>query len=60
MRHRVVGRALPEWIVRGLPRLGFTAVLMERRHVQAALSAQVVKVDRKDARATRIAQAKLP
>ena len=29
---------------------GFTAVLMETRQVRAALSAQIIKTDRKDAR----------
>jgi transposase len=41
---------LSEWIVRGLADQGFTAVLMETRQVRAALSAQIVKTDRKDAR----------
>ena len=41
---------LSEWIVRGLADYGLTAVLMETRHVRAALSAQIVKTDRKDAR----------
>ncbi len=40
---------LSEWIVRGLAEQGFTAVRMETRQVRAALSAQIVKTDRKDA-----------
>jgi transposase len=39
-----------EWLVRGLERRGFGAVLMETRHVRAALSARVAKTDRNDAR----------
>jgi transposase len=42
--------ALSEWLVRGLQRRGFEAVLMEMRHVLAALSARVAKTDRNDAR----------
>jgi transposase len=34
----------------GLKRSGFEAVLLETRHVKAALSAMTVKTDRKDAR----------
>jgi len=41
---------LSEWIVRGLADQGFRAILMETRQVRAALSAQVIKTDRKDAR----------
>jgi transposase len=41
---------LSEWLVRGLERHGFEAVLMETRHVRAALSARVAKTDRNDAR----------
>ena len=41
---------LSEWLVRGLERHGFRAVLMETRHVRAALSARIAKTDRKDAR----------
>jgi transposase len=41
---------LSEWLVRGLDRRGFEAVLMETRHVRAALSARVAKTDRNDAR----------
>jgi transposase len=36
--------------VRGLEHHGFRAVLMETRHVRAALSARIAKTDRKDAR----------
>jgi transposase len=42
--------SLSEWIVRGLADHDLTAVLMETRQVRAALSAQIVKTDRKDAR----------
>jgi transposase len=41
---------LSEWLVRGLARHGFEALLMETRHVRAALSARVTKTDRNDAR----------
>src|SRR4051794_3664378 len=41
---------LSEWLVRGLEHHGFRAVLMETRHVRAALSARIAKTDRKDAR----------
>src|SRR3954470_21667472 len=41
---------LSELLVRGLERHGFRAVLMETRHVRAALSARIAKTDRKDAR----------
>ncbi len=41
---------LSEWLVRGLSRHGFDAILMEIRHVRAALSARVAKTDRNDAR----------
>jgi transposase len=41
---------LSEWLVSGLERQGFGAVLMETRHVRAALSARVTKTDRNDAR----------
>lgn len=41
---------LSEWIARGLERHAVAVVLMETRQVRAALSAMVVKTDRKDAR----------
>ena len=41
---------LSEWLVRGLADLGIRMVLMETRQVRAALSAMIVKTDRKDAR----------
>src|SRR5262249_54449640 len=41
---------LSQWLHAGLKRAGFEAVLLETRHVQAALSAMTVKTDRKDAR----------
>src|SRR3954464_2814351 len=41
---------LSQWLHTGLTGAGFEAVLLETRHVKAALSAMVVKTDRKDAR----------
>jgi transposase len=41
---------LSQWLHGGLSAAGFGAVLLETRHVKAALSAMVVKTDRKDAR----------
>jgi transposase len=41
---------LSQWIYAGLTRAGFETVLLETRHVKAALSAMTVKTDRKDAR----------
>ncbi len=41
---------LSQWLHAGLRRSGFEAVLLETRHVKAALSAMTVKTDRKDAR----------
>jgi transposase len=41
---------LSQWLHAGLSAAGFEAVLLETRHVKAALSAMVVKTDRKDAR----------
>jgi transposase len=41
---------LSQWLYAGLVAAGFEAVLLETRHVKAALSAMVVKTDRKDAR----------
>ena len=41
---------LSQWLHAGLRRAGFETVLLETRHVKAALSAMTVKTDRKDAR----------
>ena len=41
---------LSAWLHAGLKRAGFYTVLLETRHVKAALSAMMVKTDRKDAR----------
>src|SRR5690242_21793620 len=41
---------LSQWLHTGLIGAKFEAVLLETRHVKAALSAMVVKTDRKDAR----------
>ncbi len=41
---------LSQWLYAGLTKAGFEAVLLETRHVKAALSAMTVKTDRKDAR----------
>jgi len=41
---------LSQWLHAGLVKAGFEVVLLETRHVKAALSAMVVKTDRKDAR----------
>jgi transposase len=41
---------LSQWLHAGLAEAGCEAVLLETRHVKAALSAMVVKTDRKDAR----------
>src|ERR671933_731243 len=41
---------LSQWLHAGLTGAGFEAVLLEARHVKAALSAMIVKTDRKDAR----------
>jgi transposase len=41
---------LSQWLHAGLTAAGYEAVLLETRHVKAALSAMVVKTDRKDAR----------
>src|SRR5215204_4959398 len=41
---------LSQWLQAALVRAGFEAVLLETRHVKAALSAMIVKTDRKDAR----------
>jgi transposase len=41
---------LSQWLHAGLVGAGFDAVLLETRHVKAALSAMTVKTDRRDAR----------
>src|SRR4028119_1644337 len=41
---------LSQWLHAGLTAAGFEAVLLETGHVKAALSAMIVKTDRKDAR----------
>src|SRR4051812_31113729 len=41
---------LSQWLHAGLAKAGFDGVLLETRQVKAALSAMVVKTDRKDAR----------
>ncbi|MBK3804478.1 IS110 family transposase, partial [Azospirillum brasilense] len=41
---------LSQWLHAGLNEAGLATVLLETRHVKAALSAMVVKTDRKDAR----------
>lgn len=41
---------LSQWLYAGLTQAGLATVLLETRHVKAALSAMVVKTDRKDAR----------
>jgi transposase len=41
---------LSQWLHAGLTQAGFDVVLLETRQVKAALSAMVVKTDRKDAR----------
>jgi transposase len=41
---------LSQWLHAGLIRAGFEVVLLETRQVKAALSAMMVKTDRKDAR----------
>ena len=41
---------LSQWLHAGLVAAGHDAVLLETRHVKAALSAMTVKTDRKDAR----------
>ena len=41
---------LSQWLHAALVQAGYPAVLLETRHVKAALSAMVVKTDRKDAR----------
>jgi transposase len=41
---------LSQWLHTALIEAGFAAVLLETRHVKAALSAMIVKTDRRDAR----------
>jgi transposase len=41
---------LSQWLHAGLTKAGFEVVLLETRQVKAALSAMIVKTDRKDAR----------
>jgi transposase len=41
---------LSQWLHAGLGQAGFEVVLLETRHVKAALSAMIVKSDRRDAR----------
>ena len=41
---------LSQWLYAGLTKAGFEVVLLETRQVKAALSAMIVKTDRKDAR----------
>lgn len=41
---------LSQWLFGGLTRAGLNVILVETRHVKAALSATMVKTDRKDAR----------
>jgi transposase len=41
---------LSQWLHAGLQKAGFDVVLLETRHVKAALSAMIVKTDRRDAR----------
>ena len=47
---RLEAGPLSQWLHAGLTSAGFEAVLLETRHVKAALSAMTVKTDRKDAR----------
>ena len=41
---------LSQWLHAGLMKAGYDAVLLETRHMKAALSAMIVKTDRRDAR----------
>jgi transposase len=47
---------LSQWLHAGLTGAKLAAVLLETRHVKAALSAMVVKTDRKDARGMGLSQ----
>jgi transposase len=38
---------LSQWLYEGLTNAGFDVVLLETRHVKAALSAMIIKTDRK-------------
>src|SRR5215207_9585870 len=44
---------LSQWLYAALTQAGYAVVLLETRHVKAALSAMTVKTDRRDARARR-------
>src|SRR5829696_3951870 len=44
------GGPLSQWLYAALTHAGFAVVLLETRHVKAALSAMTVKTDRRDAR----------
>ena len=50
MRIGLEAGPLSQWLQAALVKAGFEAVLLETRHVKAALSAMIVKTDRKDAR----------
>ena len=50
MRIGLEAGPLSQWLHAGLTQAGFETVLLETRHVKAALSAMTVKTDRKDAR----------
>jgi transposase len=41
---------LSQWLHAGMVKAGLPVVLLETRHVKAALSAMIVKTDRRDAR----------
>ena len=41
---------LSQWLYDGLQKAGFEVILLETRHVKAALSAMAIKTDRRDAR----------
>src|SRR5262249_4130878 len=45
----VLAGPFSQWLRAGLTQAGFETVLLETRHVKAALSAMTVKTDRKDA-----------